>query len=171
LEVIIYKRERDENRRRAIDAVLSEQHRQRRQQDANEATTDISQMNKMNPMVTSFSQQRISDRYKLLTYNSLDDAYLRGLKDAQEAREIFEESLNFPSFHIDQLLASKEAKLQSNMKKQPTERDVVGPSSSTELRNATMNDLVSLQRLLQENSLLRNAAASSNTTNLEETEK
>jgi hypothetical protein len=91
MEIILYKKEREESRRRAIQAVLSEQHSQRiKENNRKQKGLVILETPKLR------SQQRISDEYRLATRKAYDEAYLRGLGDAQEARTIFQQSLLFP---------------------------------------------------------------------------
>jgi hypothetical protein len=92
MEIILYKKEREESRRRAIQAVLSEQHSQRiKENNRKQKGLVILETPKLR------SQQRISDEYRLATRKAYDEAYLRGLGDAQELEPFFNRAFCFLS--------------------------------------------------------------------------
>jgi hypothetical protein len=108
LEVVINKRERDETKKRALRMVLNEQDRyrfeDRRRLDVIMAEDDDDERREafetLLPRPGSL-QERISSVYRLASLQSTDEAYLRGLKDAQEARAIFQQSIRFPSDAVE----------------------------------------------------------------------
>ncbi|KAG7356721.1 hypothetical protein IV203_001407 [Nitzschia inconspicua] len=155
MEIILYKKEREECRRRAMQAVLSEQNRQRVQQKQQEGQERlVAQPKKVCP------QQQISDVYKLMTRKAFDDAYLRGLGDAQEARTIFQQSLHFPSASTQ-----RQANKQPEESKNPESpsgtcrRETIGDDQREALGDilgpAALNDILSQKIILQRNSLLK----------------
>ena len=120
LEVVINKRERDETKKRALHIVLNEQERNRCKDISGTvrvndkptvATPEFDVPLETNPRFEVFRttlsqgnlQERISSRYRLATRQSTDEAYLRGLQDAQEARAIFQQSIGFPSDNVDSI--------------------------------------------------------------------
>jgi hypothetical protein len=152
MEVILYKRERDECRRRAAEAVLTEQRRQR--------NNENSALLEQTPL--SQSQQRIADVYRLLTRHVADDAYLRGLGDAKEAREVIQQSLLFP------------AALTNSPKPQVLEPsfslkcfDTGGHRKRSEANNShsehSLSKAMSWKMILQRNSQLRSAESTDGT--------
>jgi len=160
LEVVVYKRERDEARKRSIAAVLSEQERLKNQA-TNNGKSDGSLSTHGSILVYHPPlQQIICEKYKLLTRNSLDDAYLRGLSDAREARSVFGQSLHFPSVSQRSPSLPRHSTRKSNMKKEfrdvnEEKSDELPILSGEGTTQATLDKLRSLKLLLQKKSQLR----------------
>lgn len=169
MEIILYKREREECRRKAMHAVMTEQHRQRLKENERQKrgalTLDPPEMQ---------AQQQISIEYKLMTRQAYDDAYLRGLGDAQEARTIFRQSLHFPSVR-----ASKKGNAIPKTSAEEESKNPESPSSAyrretygDDLRDApaghiasntnALSDLLSQKMILQNNSQLKSVANTNN---------
>ena len=149
MEVILFKRERDECRRRAAEAVWHEQQRQR-----NRAMLDSA--------LAGQPQQRIADAYRLFTRNVADEAYLRGLGDAKEAREVFQQSLLFPSVHS----SSPKPQVREPVSSQKSLQEISDQENGRESLShdvqtspTPIKDVVSWKMILQRNSQLRSADA------------
>ena len=155
MEVILYKRERDECRRRAAEAVLNAQQRLRNR--ANITTLE--------PTPATEAQQQIADAYRLLTRNVADEAYLRGLGDAREAREVFQRSLLFPSRDTSSSKTSSpkpqarepvsSPKMLKGNKSQLQDRENI--SQDAQPSSTPIRDAVSWKMILQRNSQLRSS--------------
>jgi hypothetical protein len=160
MEIILYKKEREESRRRAMQAVLTEQHRQRiKENERKEKGILVLEPPAMN------AQQRISEEYRLMTRKAYDDAYLRGLGDAQEARTIFQQSLYFPSATIRRTQKASDALEESKNPESPnsySRRETIGDDQREAPVDvpspAALSDLLSQKMILQRNSQLKSVA-------------
>lgn len=163
MEIVLYKKEREDSRRRAMQAVLTEQHRQRiKESDRKQKGIVIMEPPKMH------AEQRISDEYKLMTRKAYDDAYLRGLGDAQEARTIFQQSLHFPSPSSGGRQVKAYNSEDSKIPESPStsSRDFVGDDQRDAPVDVTspdaLSDILSVKMILQRNSQLRSAPNTDN---------
>jgi hypothetical protein len=165
MEIVLLKREREESRRRAIQAVLSEQRSQRIKEN-NRKQKGLVILG--TPMM--LAQQRISDEYRLMTRKAYDEAYLRGLGDAQEARTIFQQSLLFPSVS---------SRIRQTKRSTPTESTYIDSVQNNGSRvflgdeqrdapvvdansQAALSDILSVKLILQRNSQLKSTGNSRN---------
>jgi hypothetical protein len=158
MEIILYKKEREETRRRAMQAVLNEQHSQRIKENNREQQGILSL-----ETPSLHAQQRISDEYRLVTRKAYDEAYLRGLGDAQEARTIFQQSLVFPSASSGigqtKISTTVESKSPESPPMNTSREFLTDEKRDAPVRDATnpaaLSDILSAKLILQNNSQLK----------------